>query len=97
MFGTPALFTDREYPADATTIIGSLEISWSEAELFQLMERHARIAVNVIGILGKRLKEAQERMRELSHSEQNSVWLIQFCEKTLRTSRAPRSIPPAAS
>lgn len=66
MFGTAAIFTDREYPGDATTIIGSLEISWSEAELFQLMERHARIAVNVIGILGKRLKEMQERMRELS-------------------------------
>lgn len=66
MFGTAALFTDREYPADATTIIGSLEISWSETELFHLMERYAPIAVNVIGILGKRLKEAQERMRELS-------------------------------
>jgi CRP/FNR family transcriptional regulator, nitrogen oxide reductase regulator len=66
MFGTVALFTDREYPADAITMTDSLEISWSEAELLDLIGRHPQIAINVIKIIGKRLKEAQERVRELS-------------------------------
>ncbi|MGH3428030.1 MAG: Crp/Fnr family transcriptional regulator, partial [Mycobacteriales bacterium] len=66
MFGTVALFTDRHYPADATTLSESLEISWSEADLLELIRRHPQIAMNVIRIVGGRLKEAQERVRELS-------------------------------
>jgi len=37
MFGTVALFTDGRYPADAVAFTDSLEASWSEAELFELM------------------------------------------------------------
>lgn len=66
MFGAIALFTDREYPADAITLTDSLEISWSEAELLDLIRHNPQIATNVIRIIGKRLKEAQERVRELS-------------------------------
>jgi CRP/FNR family transcriptional regulator, nitrogen oxide reductase regulator len=66
MFGTVALFTDRQYPADAITLTDALDISWSEAELLDLISRHPQIAMNVIRIIGKRLKEAQERVRELS-------------------------------
>lgn len=66
MFGAVALFTDRQYPAGAMTLSSSLEISWSEADLLDLIRGHSQIAVNVITIVGKRLKEAQERVRELS-------------------------------
>jgi CRP-like cAMP-binding protein len=66
MFGAVALFTNRQYPADATTLSNSLEISWSETDLLALLRRHPQIALNVIRIIGKRLKEAQERMRELA-------------------------------
>ena len=66
MFGTVALFTNRQYPADATTLSNSLKISWSETDLLALLRRHPQIALNVIRIIGKRLKEAQERMRELA-------------------------------
>jgi len=66
MFGTVALFTDQRYPADAVAMVESLEVSWSEADLRDLLHRHPRIAMNVIRIIGKRLKEAQERVRELS-------------------------------
>jgi len=65
-FGTVALFTDQRYPADAVTMVESLEVSWSEVDLRDLLQRHPRIAMNVIRIIGKRLKEAQERVRELS-------------------------------
>jgi CRP/FNR family transcriptional regulator, nitrogen oxide reductase regulator len=66
MFGTVALFTDGQYPGDAVTLIDSLEVSWSEAELLNLMTRHPQIAINIIRVSGKRLQEAQERIRELS-------------------------------
>jgi CRP/FNR family transcriptional regulator, nitrogen oxide reductase regulator len=65
-FGTVALFTDRRYPADATALIDTLEASWSEPELLNLMRRYPEIAVNAVRIIGKRLQEAQNRMRELA-------------------------------
>jgi CRP-like cAMP-binding protein len=66
MFGTVALFTDGRYPADAITLSETLEASWSEVELLELIHRHPQIAVNVIRIIGKRLQEVQERARELA-------------------------------
>lgn len=66
MFGTVALFTDRRYPADATALGDTVEASWGETELLDLMTRHPQIAINAIRIVGKRLQEVQERMRELA-------------------------------
>jgi CRP/FNR family transcriptional regulator, nitrogen oxide reductase regulator len=66
MFGTVALFTDGRYPADATALAETVEISWSEPELLDLMARHPRIAINAIRIIGKRLQEIQNRVRELA-------------------------------
>ncbi len=66
MFGTVALFTDHRYPADAETLCDCVEVSWSEAALATLMSRHSQVAINFIRIIGRRLQEAQERMRELA-------------------------------
>jgi len=66
MFGTMALFTDRRYPADAETLTDAIEVSWSEADLLDLMGRHSQIAINALRIVGKRIQEAQNRLRELS-------------------------------
>ncbi len=66
MFGTVALFTDGRYPADATALGETREASWSEPELLDLMTRHPRIAINAIRIIGKRLQEVQNRVRELA-------------------------------
>jgi len=66
MFGTVALFTDKRYPADAITLAETVEASWSEDELLGLMARYPQIAINVIRIIGKRLQEVQDRVRELA-------------------------------
>jgi CRP-like cAMP-binding protein len=66
MFGAVALFTDRQYPADADTLTDAIEISWSEADLLRLMSAHSQIAINALKIVGKRIQEAQNRLRELS-------------------------------
>lgn len=65
-FGTVALFTDHRYPADATALGETVEASWSEAELLELMTRHPQIAINAIRIIGRRLQEMQNRTRELA-------------------------------
>jgi CRP-like cAMP-binding protein len=64
--GTMALFTDRHYPADATAVIDSVEISWPESVLLELIQRYPRIALNLVRIAAKRLREVQERLREIA-------------------------------
>lgn len=66
MFGTMALFTDRRYPAEAAAVLDSVEASWTETALLALIERHPRIALNLVRIVGVRLREVQERLRELA-------------------------------
>jgi CRP-like cAMP-binding protein len=66
MFGTVGLFTDGAYPAEAVTVVDSIEASWSEASMFDLIGRHPQIAVNMLKVLGGRIKEVQQRFRELA-------------------------------
>jgi CRP/FNR family transcriptional regulator, nitrogen oxide reductase regulator len=65
-FGTVALFTDRHYPAEASAVVDSVAISWPESTLLELVERYPRIALNLVKIVGVRLREAQERLREIA-------------------------------
>ena len=66
IFGSVAIYTDRRYPADAVAMADSLEVSWSQSDLIGLMERHSRIAINMVTIIGRRLAELQDRVRELA-------------------------------
>ncbi len=66
IFGCVPVLTDGLYPADATAIVDAIELSWDPADLLALMQRHSRIALNMIAIVGRRLGEAQERLRELA-------------------------------
>ena len=66
IFGCVPILTDGLYPADAVAMADSIEISWDPADLLALMQRHAAIAINMVTVIGKRLGEAQERLRELA-------------------------------
>lgn len=66
LFGTVPLFTDHRFPADAIAAEPSLILSWSEADLLALIDRYPHIAMNVIRIVGTRLAEVQDRVRELA-------------------------------
>lgn len=65
-FGTVALFTDHAYPADADTLDDAVIAGWRENDLRALMLNYPQIALNVIHVIGKRLQEVQDRVRELS-------------------------------
>jgi CRP-like cAMP-binding protein len=66
IFGAVAIYTDHRYPADAVAMVDSVDASWSQADLFALVEKHPRIGINMIGIIGRRLAELQDRVRELA-------------------------------
>ncbi len=66
MFGAVALFTDGRYPADAVTMVETLEVSWSEPELLALTRCYPDLAINALRIVGRRLQEVQNRVRELA-------------------------------
>lgn len=66
IFGCVPLLTGGLYPADATAIVDAVELSWDPADLLALMQRHSQIALNMVAIIGGRLGEAQERLRELA-------------------------------
>lgn len=66
IFGCAPLLTDGLYPADAMTMVDCVEISWAPADLLALMRREPDIAINMTAILGKRIGETQERLRELA-------------------------------
>ncbi len=44
----------------------SVVVSWSEADLIRLIHRHPQVALNALRIMGRRLAELQNRLREVS-------------------------------
>jgi len=66
MFGTLPLFTDHRFPADAIAVEASTVLTWPETDLLALMARYPGISYNVIGVLGARMAQLQERLRELT-------------------------------
>lgn len=66
IFGSVAIFTDHRYPADGTMMVESTEVSWARADLLDMIARHPQIALNLVGIIGRRLQGLQERVREMA-------------------------------
>lgn len=66
IFGCVPMLTDGIYPADATATTDSVEVAWDSADLLALMRLHSQIALNMVAIVGRRVSEAQKRIRELA-------------------------------
>lgn len=65
-FGTVAVFSGTSFPVDAVAMADCVEIVWSRAAMTDLMLRCPRIALNALGIVGTRLQEVQNRLREVA-------------------------------
>jgi CRP/FNR family transcriptional regulator, nitrogen oxide reductase regulator len=65
MFGVIGIFVGGKYLADAIAVADCVEIRWSPRALTDLMRRYPQIALNVIAVLGQRLAETQDRLREV--------------------------------
>jgi CRP-like cAMP-binding protein len=66
LFGVaPALGRDT-YPGTATAVVDSLALLWPSAVWPQMMAQHGHLAVNAMRMIGGRLQEAHQRLREIS-------------------------------
>jgi len=66
VFGSPALL-DRFYPVDAVAVTDSVELRWPSELVRTFIDRHPRVALNVIQDLEERLREMEGRLRDLSN------------------------------
>ena len=66
VFGAVPLFTRTGYPATATAVVDSVAARWDQSATRRLLERHPRIVMNALTIVGQRLQELQNRYRELA-------------------------------
>jgi CRP/FNR family transcriptional regulator, nitrogen oxide reductase regulator len=66
VFGAVPLFTKTGYPASATAVVDSIAARWDQSATRRLLDRHPRIVMNALTIVGHRLQELQNRYRELA-------------------------------
>lgn len=65
-FGFFGMLVDGCYPAEASTLATSIELSWSKGDFHQLIGRHASVVVGLTTLAARRLADLQERLREIT-------------------------------
>jgi CRP/FNR family transcriptional regulator, nitrogen oxide reductase regulator len=66
MFGEVAVFENRPYPATTQTISEARLIGIRRADLINFLLKHPEISLKIISILSGRLRESQNRLRDLA-------------------------------
>lgn len=66
MYGTVAAMMNRPFPADAVTVVDSVEIVWPVATMQRLIRAHPEIGIRSTASAGKRLFELQGRMGDMT-------------------------------
>jgi CRP-like cAMP-binding protein len=65
-FGVVAVLSEVQYPVSAQAVEDSQVLSWDRAAMRELMTQIPRIAINSVQILAGRVRDFQDRVRELS-------------------------------
>jgi CRP-like cAMP-binding protein len=65
-FGVIAVLSESTYPVAAQAVEPSAVLAWGETEMHQLMEQIPQISINALGILANRVREFQDRLREMA-------------------------------
>ena len=66
MLGCVAVCGGTGYPGTATAVEDCVLVGWTSKIFSELMLRHPKLAVSALGAVGRRLQEAQARMREMA-------------------------------
>jgi CRP-like cAMP-binding protein len=66
MFGEVAVFENKPYPATAQAITETRLIAINKSDLKLFLLKHPEITMKIVAILSGRLREAQERLRDLA-------------------------------
>lgn len=65
-FGIVAALSGTDYPVSAQSVADCQAICWDEATMKRLMSQNPTIAFNALRIMSARVREFQDRIRELS-------------------------------
>lgn len=66
LFGVAMALGRDNYPGTATAIVDSLALLWPSAAWPELIGRHPTLASNAMRVIGGRLQDAHQRLREIS-------------------------------
>jgi CRP-like cAMP-binding protein len=66
LLGSVAVLRETPYPATPTAIEDGMLLCWSAGRFVELMERFPQIPLNAVKIVGGRIQDLQERLRELA-------------------------------
>lgn len=66
LFGVAMAFGRESYPGTATALVDSLVVLWPSAAWPAMVGRYPALANNTMRIIGGRLQEAHQRLREIS-------------------------------
>lgn len=66
LLGSVAVLREVPYPATPIAIEDSMLLSWSAGRFAELMQRFPPISLNAIRIVGGRMQDLQDRLRELA-------------------------------
>lgn len=66
MFGEVAVFEDKPYPASAQAVVETKVLGINSRDFLAFLSAHPTVALRIISILGGRLRDAQNRLRDLA-------------------------------
>lgn len=66
MFGEVAVFENRPYPASAQAVVETKVLGINSRDLLSFLATSPAVALRIISILGGRLRDAQNRLRDLA-------------------------------
>ena len=66
IIGEVAVFQGRPYPASAEAVSDSVILNIDRARLISFLSKRSEVTMRIIGVLGGRLRDAQERLRDLA-------------------------------
>lgn len=66
LFGCVPIFGGDSYPATATAVANCVALHWDRHAILALMERHPRLAINALHLVGEELATLRARYQELA-------------------------------
>lgn len=66
MFGEVAVFEDRPYPASAQAVEETRILGIKKEHFLSFLSSHPQVALSIISVLGGRLRDAQDRLKDLA-------------------------------
>jgi CRP/FNR family transcriptional regulator len=87
MFGEVAVFQEQPYPATAQAVEETRVLGIRRADLLGFLAQNPKVALRIISVLGSRLRDAQNRLKDLAieHADQRIARMLVMLSARLGT------------